>query len=78
VVSATRSPATQDFTRPELLVNVNLNGWIGTRDESGAIMIDLEQMSSDQEYNEAVDGNHAKLFDFSAVGRCKLTLSDPR
>jgi len=78
VVSATRSPATQDFTRPELLVNVNLNGWIGTRDESGAIMIDLDQMSSDQEYNEAVDGNHAKLFDFSAVGRCRLTLSDPR
>ena len=67
VVTATRSPATQEFTRPELRVNVELNGWIGARDESGAVMFDLNTIASGQEYNEAVDGNHQKLFDFSAV-----------
>ena len=64
VVTATRSPATQDFTLPELRIDVELNGWIGTRDETGAGLVDLQNI---EEYNEAVDGNHTKLFEFSAV-----------
>jgi hypothetical protein len=68
VVTATRSPATQDFTRPELHINVELHGWIGARDTSGAVMIDVNRLSGGgPDYNEAIDGNHAKMFEFSAA-----------
>ena len=49
-------------------MNVELNGWIGARDDSGfGGMIDVGAIARGHEHNDVVDGNHAKLFEFSAV-----------